>query len=116
MLALMKVYFKVYEIVQRIPRGKVLSYGAISKMMNARLSAQGVGWALKALPDKSSEDCPYCSKNVPWHRVVNSRGGISTIQIGSIPPGMQQGLLEAEGVKFNDEGFLDMSRYLWVGK
>ena len=114
MLARMKVYFKVYEIVQRIPRGRVLSYGAISKMIDGRLSAQGVGWALQALPDAISENNPYCSRNVPWHRVVNAKGGISSRP--GAGPDLQQGLLEAEGVKFNKEGFLDISRYLWVGK
>ncbi len=109
----MKVYFLVYEIVQCVPQGRVLTYGSISRLLGGRLSSQGVGWAMKALPEKNTVDRPYYSGNVPWHRVINSRGGISTTAIGSIPAGMQQELLEAEGIEFN-EGTIDLNKYLWI--
>ncbi len=48
------VFAEVYEIVRLIPRGKVLTYGYISDMLEKRLSAQGVGWALNALSSSSS--------------------------------------------------------------
>ena len=75
------VFINVYEIVRQIPRGKVFTYGAISKMLNKRLSAQGIGWALNALADAKeakSSGSAYHSANVPWHRVINARGGVST--------------------------------------
>ncbi len=43
------VYVEIYKIVQSIPEGRVLTYGLISHMIGGRMSAQGVGWALKAL-------------------------------------------------------------------
>lgn len=127
------VFAQVYEIVRRIPKGKVLTYGLISNLMGGRLSAQGVGWALNALPGggkaqsqagkpsalsieaSSSAPAPsYTSADVPWHRVINSRGGLSTNKIADVPPGMQRRLLEAEGVVFNQEEKLSLDQYLWT--
>lgn len=108
----MSVYFEVYEIVKDIPRGRILTYGLISNLLEKRLSAQGVGWALRALSgDKANKK--YHSGNVPWHRVINSTGGISTSRNTEMQPDLQQSLLEAEGIEFNSEGKLDMQKYLW---
>ncbi len=109
----------VYQIVQRIPKGKVLTYGAISKLMNGRLSAAAVGWALRALPsevqskNKRNDAQRFHSRNVPWHRVINSRGGLSTNNEPGIPSGLQQSLLESEGIKFDLDVTLDLQKYLW---
>ena len=109
----MSVYFEVYEIVKGIPRGRVLTYGLISNMLEKRLSAQGVGWALRALSNDKS-DKKYHSGNVPWHRVVNSTGGVSTSRNTDMPPDLQQTLLEAEGVKFDREGKMELPQYLFL--
>ncbi len=113
----MSVYFEIYEIVRRIPRGKVLTYGLISHMIGGRMSAQGVGWAMKALggPKKATSNKEeYNSRTVPWQRVVNASGGTSTHKIAEIPLGLQQELLEREGIKFNEEGKMELDKYLWV--
>jgi methylated-DNA-protein-cysteine methyltransferase-like protein len=115
----MSVFEKVYEIIIQIPRGHVLTYAKISEMMGRRLSAQAVGWALKALPDdetKSKNGSAYHAKNVPWHRVINSRGTISTNSGLDIPPGLQRRLLEAEGIVFGTDDALDLEKYLWSPK
>jgi methylated-DNA-protein-cysteine methyltransferase-like protein len=107
---------QVYEIVARIPKGRVLTYGAISKKMGGRLSAAAVGWAMRALPQdatKTKDGGQFHSKSVPWHRVINSRGGISTNNELDIPTGLQQTLLEAEGVVFDASGTIDLAKYLW---
>jgi len=111
----MSVYFEVYELVRDIPRGRVLTYGLISHMIGKRLSAQGVGWALRALPSADTADhCKkYHSGNVPWHRVINAGGGISTTRNTDMPPDLQQTLLAAEGIKFNHEAKIDLDKYLW---
>lgn len=96
----------VYQVVRKIPKGKVLTYGVVSHLINSRLSAQGVGWALNAL--KSTE------QSVPWHRVVNAKGGLSTYKNPDIPMDLQKALLENEGIKFNQEGLLDLKKYLWT--
>ena len=85
------------------------------------MSAQGVGWALKALGSnkklveqtaKKSKQIVYNSATVPWQRVVNAQGGTSTYKVG-LPPELQRQMLEAEGIDFNEEGKLDLNEYLW---
>lgn len=110
---------QVYEIVKKIPRGKVLTYGHISKRMNGRLSAAAVGWALNGLGSEKTKAKGYDSQTVPWHRVLNSKGKISTREEsplegsdgGSVT--MQQFMLEREGVVFEHDGSLDLAKYLW---
>jgi len=95
---------RVYEIVRQIPEGRVLTYGLISDIMERRISAQAVGWALKGSG----------AKDIPWHRVVNARGTMSTHKNPDIEPGLQKRLLEAEGVIFDEEERIDLDRYLWM--
>lgn len=85
-------------------------------MMGGRLSAQGVGWALKALASGTKADSKisgFTPHNVPWHRVINSQGSLSTYKNPEIPPGLQQELLEKEGVSFDGQAHLDLTRFLW---
>lgn len=99
-------YDQVYEVVRKIPRGRVLTYGLVSHMIGGRLTAQGVGWALRAAGKPGSG-------NVPWQRVVNSRGELSTHKNPDIPPGLQRHLLEREGIAFDAKDRIDLHRYLW---
>jgi methylated-DNA-protein-cysteine methyltransferase related protein len=99
------VFEQVYKIVLQIPLGKVATYGQISRLLGERLSAAGVGWAMKATPNDS--------RKIPWHRVVNSRGGISTEKILNFAPSLQQHLLESEGIIFNQQGFIDLKAFQW---
>lgn len=89
----------VYRIVRRIPRGRVMSYGQIAELLEQRLSARAVGWAMN-----------QCPGDVPWQRVVNAAGGISTAHLHE-PPALQRRLLEQEGVRFGTNGTLSMKRY-----
>jgi methylated-DNA-protein-cysteine methyltransferase-like protein len=92
----------VLEHVQAIPEGQVATYGQIALLAGSPRAARQVGMVLRGLKDADS---------VPWHRVVNSTGGISTYKIGYGE--LQRALLEAEGVLFNAEGRLDLRRYRW---
>lgn len=92
----------VYRIVRRIPRGRVMTYGQIAGLLENRLSARAVGWAMHGAPD-----------DVPWQRVVNASGGCSTDRLPHLPRGLQQAKLEAEGVKFRPDGTLSLERYLF---
>jgi methylated-DNA-protein-cysteine methyltransferase-like protein len=96
-------YEKVYELVKEIPPGHVATYGQIAAALgNPRLARQ-VGWAMRACPDA-----------VPWHRVVNSQGSLSTRSVhGTFNP--QRALLEDEGVQFNLQGRIDLAQYGWRG-
>ena len=95
----------VYRIVKRCPRGKIVSYGGVAAMLGQPRAARAVGKALNALPDGS---------NVPWWRVVNSRGEVSIrgVQHGEI---LQRTLLEREGVKFERNGRISWKQYGWDG-
>lgn len=92
----------VWALVRRIPRGRVTTYGQLSRWMDGRLTPVGVGWALRA-----------GDGTLPWHRVVNARGGFST---DNENPGLQRALLEAEGVEIDVEGCVDLKRYSWKPK
>lgn len=92
----------VYALVRRIPPGKVMTYGQIALMIEP-LSARAVGWAMNT-----------CPEGVPWHRVVNSRGGCSTDRLPHVPTGLQRSLLEREGVEFGPSGNLSLERYRWL--
>jgi methylated-DNA-protein-cysteine methyltransferase-like protein len=97
------VFDRVYALVRRIPRGSVMTYGQIATAVESRLSPRAVGWAMHG-----------CPRGVPWHRVVNASGGMSTDRLPDVPPGLQRALLEAEGVEFRANGTLDLERYRWA--
>lgn len=93
---------RIYEVVSRIPKGKVATYGQVATLAGMRGHARQVGYALHDLPEGS---------NVPWHRVINARGEISPRG----DPGSdesQRRRLEAEGVDF-DSARIDLSRFRW---
>ncbi len=95
----------VYALVRHIPPGKVLSYGRVAKLLGVPQGARAVGWAMSAL--KSGD------QGVPWHRVLNAKGRVS---IKGSPEGAaeQRARLEAEGIIFDEFGYLDMNKYLWL--
>lgn len=98
-------YDDVYEIVKRIPRGQVSTYGRIAKISPVPRGARGVGWALAGLgPERAHE--------VPWWRVINAAGRISN-EFNAV---LQRELLEAEGIRFDERGYVDLERYLWTGE
>lgn len=96
---------RIFAVVRRIPRGRVLTYGDVAALAGMPEHARLVGYALHALPEHSA---------VPWHRVINHRGGIST---GRAWPGgelVQRSLLEAEGLQFDANGRTSLKRYRWT--
>ena len=96
---------QVSRVVRAIPPGRVATYGQIAKLLGNPRAARTVGWALRGMPD----DC-----DVPWQRVLNARGTVSFAS-GSPGAAIQQALLEAEGVVFDDQGRVDLSIYGWAG-
>ena len=80
---------KVYEVVRRVPRGRVTTYGAIAAYLGSKGSARMVGWAM----NHSHKTDP----DIPAHRVVN-RNGVLTGKHHFGTHRMMQQLLENEGV------------------
>lgn len=95
-------YKAIYKIVQRIPKGKVATYGQIAHLV-PRCTARMVGYALHALPDEL---------DVPWQRVINSRGTVSARSYGENHI-LQEEFLRLEGVEINTRGKIDLLRYRW---
>ena len=94
----------VWAFVARIPQGKVASYGQIAAYLGNPRAARTVGWALHSTP---------MDLDIPWHRVINSRGRIST-DCGEHSPALQRRLLENEGIEFDARGTVDLDRYQWL--
>ncbi len=94
------LYEIIYEIVRKIPKGKVATYGQIARLCGLRGHARLVGYALHNLKPNSG---------IPWHRVINSKGMIS-LPKDSGAYDRQKYLLEKEGVIFRRDK-LDLSKY-----
>jgi len=96
---------KVYNIVRMIPYGRVTSYGAVANYLGSPRSARMVGWAL----NKSGLQTP----SVPAHRVVN-RNGILTGKIHFANIKTMQELLEAEGIKIENNQIINFQKHFWI--
>ena len=95
---------RVYEVVRRVPPGRVTTYGAVAAALGSPRVARHVGWALAALHEP----------DVPWHRVVNAQGRIS-FKGDLARAGEQRRRLEAEGVTFDAADRLPLRALLWTG-
>lgn len=94
---------RVYDVVKQIPKGYVMTYSQIAKVLGSPRSARIVGWALHVNPDNTL---------IPCHRVVNSKGMISSgFVIGG--PQVQRQKLEAEGIQFDEQGKINLKTYLF---
>jgi methylated-DNA-protein-cysteine methyltransferase-like protein len=94
----------VWQVVQGIPRGHVLTYGEVARLAGMRRAARRVSQAMRRAPR---------SMQLPWHRVVNAQGRIS-LPKDSAAHRQQRELLEAEGVVFRD-GKIDLERFGYQG-
>jgi methylated-DNA-protein-cysteine methyltransferase related protein len=103
-------YEQVYNVVRRIPPGKVTSYGRVAQMLGRPNAARAVGYALSSLKDKSHD----MGHDVPWQRVVNSQGRISIVNREHTAQ-HQADLLRAEGVTVNEHLTIDLEQHLWEG-
>lgn len=92
----------IVETIGRIPTGKVATYGQVARIAGNPRGARQVVRTLKTQTKKY---------NLPWYRVINSKGSISI----SDPIGMevQKGKLVAEGVEVSDAGKIDLKVFQW---
>jgi len=93
----------IIDVVRRIPAGRVATYGQVAALAGIRGHARQVGYAMHGLP---------AGTDVPWHRVVNARGEISSRSSGCGGE-EQRRRLEREGVKFDAAERIDLARYRW---
>ena len=99
------LFRRIYAAVAVVPRGRVVTYGQIARGVRGA-TPRLVGYAMATLPETSG---------VPWHRVVNHRGGIS-LRSGGDGAQIQRRLLEREGIRFYGNGLLDLKLYRWSGR
>ena len=94
----------VFEVVAKIPYGRVTSYGAVAEYLGLRGSARMVGWAMNASHTSG--------RNVPAHRVVN-RNGLLTGKhhFGGLK--VMEQLLRSEGIKVKDDKVVNFEKLFW---
>ncbi|QQS37870.1 MAG: MGMT family protein [Ignavibacteriales bacterium] len=96
---------KVYDVVAKIPFGKVTTYGAIAEACGIRSSARTVGWALNGAKESG----------LPCHRVVNRVGALTgKFHFGDIH--IMEDLLKSEGVEFDENDRVVLTKHLWIPK
>jgi methylated-DNA-protein-cysteine methyltransferase related protein len=93
---------RVYQIVRRIPRGRVMTYGQIAELLGDGYTPRTVGFVMHGSPS-----------GTPWHRVLNAQGACSTGRV-VLPHDKQQRLLETEGVAFGENQRCDLQTFLWI--
>jgi methylated-DNA-protein-cysteine methyltransferase-like protein len=96
----MSTWDPVYRLVKQIPRGRVITYGALAKALHLRGGARTAGRAMAATPS---------GKGIPWHRVVGDRG---KLLIREPYASLQRKLLESEGVSLL-ESRVDLKSHSW---
>ncbi len=100
----MSTFEKIYEVVSKIPKGKVATYGQVAMLAGNPRWSRVVGYALHVNPDP---------EKIPCHRVVDRFGSVSkAFAFGG--ENRQIYLLESEGVELKD-GMVNLSVYQWSG-
>jgi len=94
-----KFYEDVYAAVEKIPYGKVASYGQIALLAGKPGASREVGRAMR-----------NCPGDLPWQRVIMSDGSVA----GGAHSEIRRAALEAEGVEFSPDGRVDMKKYAWT--
>ena len=102
----MSAFEKVYEIVKKIPEGRVATYGQIARLLGNPRYSRVIGYALHVNPSPDT---------IPCFRVVN-RDGRTSPAFAFGGQDVQKELLLSEGVEFLPNGNVDLSRFLWDGE
>jgi methylated-DNA-protein-cysteine methyltransferase related protein len=97
----MSTWDPVYGLVKQIPRGRVLYYGAVARILRLPGGARSAGRAMAATPS---------GKGIPWHRGVGAGG---KLLIREPYASLQKKLLESEGVEVI-ESRVNLKRHLWT--
>lgn len=101
----MTAFEKIYEIVKKIPSGKVATYGQIARLAGNEKWSRAVGYALHANPSPDE---------IPCFRVVNRFGGLApAFAFGGID--VQAELLRRDGIEVRSDNTVDLDKYLWNG-
>lgn len=94
---------RIKQLIKQIPAGKIATYGQIAIYAGNPRASRQVSWVLHSSSRK---------ENLPWHRVINSKGRISLPKDRGYD--LQKKLLEKEGVVFEENDFIDLDKYIWI--
>jgi len=95
-------YDRVVRLIKSIPAGRVATYGQIADYAGNRKAAREVAYILHSSSEK---------EDLPWQRVINSKGSISLKRGRGYE--LQKKMLEDEGVVFGDDDHVDLARFRW---
>lgn len=94
---------RVYKIVEKIPRGKVTTFGLIAEACGIKSAARTVGWALNGAS----------ASHLPCHRVVNRIGALTgRMHFGDSH--LMEDLLRSEGITFDKDDCVEIKKHLWI--
>ncbi|WP_313583551.1 MGMT family protein [Lacrimispora sp.] len=91
---------EVLVIIKGIPYGRVMSYGRVARLAGNTRGARQVVRILHSMSEKY---------NLPWHRIINSKGKISITDKRYAD--IQRELLRSEGIEVTEDGYIDISAY-----
>jgi methylated-DNA-protein-cysteine methyltransferase related protein len=97
-------YQIIYDVVRKIPVGKVLTYGQVAELAGLYGKARLAGYALFRVE---------LASDIPWQRVVNAKGEISYSEARCGGDYLQKTLLEQEGIEFKVNNCIDLKKYRW---
>ena len=96
---------KIYELVRKVPKGKVTTYGTLAEKVGTRTTSRMVGWAMNA--------SHVATPRVPAHRVVN-RNGLLTGKHHFGSPTLMEDLLKAEGIEVKNDQIVNFKKHLYT--
>ncbi len=107
---------KVLQIVKQIPYGRVTTYGTVATLAGVPRGGRLVGGVLHFNIDLPALPCRQAGGRqvLPWHRVINRHGFISTRCLDH-PKQLQKALLEQEGIEVSSDFMVNLDRYGWFG-
>lgn len=95
------VFERIYDVVKKIPKGRVATYGQVAMLAGNPRWARVVGYALHNNPKPGV---------IPCHRVVNREGRVAeSFAFGGGQT--QRALLEKEGIVFESDGHVDLRKF-----
>ncbi len=101
------LYGRIYQVVRQIPRGTVATYGQVAALADIPNGGRVAGAAMRASTPELG---------LPWHRVIGKRsrtmGKINILD--PVGAGIQQAMLEQEGVQISPAGSISLGKYGWL--
>ena len=99
----MSAFKQIYDVVCKIPKGKVATYGTVARLAGNPRWSRVVGYALHANPSPGI---------IPCHRVVNRNGMVAdSFAFGGSE--IQRAMRMQEGIEFQKDGSIDLDKFGW---